>query len=89
MTICVSLKDNKPPFQDVMESKYLYDTSAIVCFETSGKTGNDYQQYEIYFSTMQQTNLKTGFKRAICRRPEFHPSNSASLLVFTSNTVYL
>lgn len=54
---------NQPPYQDVLESKYLDDNQLTVCFRL-----NDVD-YVIDLSSMTQTNLVTKETVSVRRRP--------------------
>jgi len=58
-------QDTKSPYQDVLESRFLADARRPCCFELEGN------QYELDFVSMTQTNMRTGYKREVCRRPIF------------------
>jgi len=58
-------QDTKPPFQDVLESRFLADRQRACCFETGQ------YQYKLNFLTMTQKNIKIGTKREVRRRPYF------------------
>jgi len=58
-------QDTKPPYQDVVESRFLADAEQACYFEF------EEYQYELDFVTMRQTNVRTGTKREVCRRPCF------------------
>ena len=58
-------QDAKPPYQDVLESRFLADRWLACCFEIGQ------YQYELDFVTMRQTNIRTGSKREVRRRPCF------------------
>jgi len=58
-------QDTKPPYQDVLESRFLADHQQTCCFEIGQ------YQYELNFGRMTQTNVKIGTKREVRRRPCF------------------
>ena len=65
LCFCVDCQENKPPYQDVLESRFLTDAEQACCFEF------EEFQYELNFTTMTQTNMKTKTKLEVCRRPCF------------------
>jgi hypothetical protein len=64
-----NLQEDEPPFQDVLEAKYLHNRERRCYFEREGGK----QTYLIDFVAMKQINVNTGYKRDICRRPMFSP----------------
>jgi len=63
--VLLFVQDTKPPYQDVLESRFLADDQQAFCFE------NGEYQYELNFTTMRQLNHSTGTVREVCRRPCF------------------
>ena len=65
--LALIVQDSSPPYQDVLESKFQFDQTRTLCFET------DHSRYFINFKQMRQVNMKTGFERELRRRPVFVP----------------
>ena len=74
--LCHFKQDDEPPYQDVLESKYLNDRTQLCWFETA-----NFEQYVIDFVEMKQTNLRTCFKRDVRRRPADKSNNDRMLVV--------
>ena len=67
--LCVFLQEDKPPYQDVLETKFIQDKQQAYCFERENA------RHMIDFVEMKETNMKTGFKRQVRRRPVFQSAS--------------
>ena len=63
--LCWLCQDTEPPYQDVLESRFLTDAEHACCFEV------DKHRYELNFVKMTQMNVETEKKREVTRRPCF------------------